>query len=241
MIRLDKFLSDAVPCTRKEAAKLIKSRRVAINGNIASAPDTKLDENSAVVTLDGKEFSYSKFIYIMLNKPEGLISATEDEREKTVMSLLPESYMTKNLFPAGRLDKDTTGLLILTNDGETAHRLLSPKYNKKKVYKVTAEKPFTQSDVEKLKGGVMLDDGMTKSVILEILEDPHVAYMTLTEGRFHEVKRICLALDNLCVGLERIKFANLLLDESLARGEWRLLSQDEISDLLLTSSEKSEA
>jgi len=239
MIRLDKYISDAIPCTRKEATTYIKARRVTIDGVPAKAPDTKIDEKTAVVAFDGKEFSYSKFIYIMLNKPEGLISATEDEREKTVMSLLPESYMTKNLFPAGRLDKDTTGLLILTNDGETAHRLLSPKYNKKKVYKVTAEKPFTESDIEKLKRGVMLDDGKTKPAELEITDDPHVAYMTLTEGRFHEVKRICLALDNLCVALKRVKFAELSLDESLEKGEWRLLTDSEIRLLLSVSSEKS--
>lgn len=241
MIRLDKFLSDAVPCTRKEAAKYIKARRVTVDGKTATQSDYKFDEKTAVVALDGKEFSYSRFIYIMLNKPEGLISATEDEREKTVMSLLPESYMTKNLFPAGRLDKDTTGLLILTNDGETAHRLLSPKYNKKKVYKVRGEKPFTSADVERLKKGVMLDDGMTKPVELEITEDPTIAFMTLTEGRFHEVKRICLALGNLCAELERIKFASLELDTSLRRGEWRTLTDDEVSLLLGASSEKSES
>lgn len=239
LTRLDKYLSDTVPCTRKEASKLIKARRVTVNGAVVAIPDTKLDEKSAAVTLDGRELSYSKYIYIMLNKPEGLISATEDEREKTVMSLLPESYMTKNLFPAGRLDKDTTGLLILTNDGETAHILLSPKYNKKKVYRVTAEKPFSKVDIEKLAKGVMLDDGMTKPVGLEITDNPNVAFMTLTEGRFHEVKRICLALDNLCVGLERVKFAGLELDEGLERGEWRPLTESELELLLRNSSDKS--
>ncbi len=239
MIRLDKFISDAIPCTRKEASTYIKAGRVTVNGALAASSDMKIDEKNAVVAFDGREFSYSKFIYIMLNKPAGLISATEDEREKTVMSLLPESYMTKGLFPAGRLDKDTTGLLILTNDGETAHKLLSPKYNKKKVYKVSAEKPFTKSDTEKLKKGVMLDDGKTKPAELEITKNPHIAYMTLTEGRFHEVKRICLALDNLCVELERVKFAGLDLDKNLERGEWRPLTGDEINLLLSVSSEKS--
>lgn len=240
MTRLDKYISDAVPCTRKEASKLIKGRRVTVNDAIVSIPDAKIDEKTASVALDGKEFSYSKYIYIMLNKPSGLISATEDEREKTVMSLLPESYMTKNLFPAGRLDKDTTGLLILTNDGETAHRLLSPKYNKKKVYRVTAEKPFSEADVKKLLKGVMLDDGMTKPVGLEITDNPNVAFMTLTEGRFHEVKRICLALDNLCIELERVKFAGLELDTKLARGEWRILTDSELELLLKSSSDKSD-
>lgn len=240
MVRLDKFISDAVPCTRKEASLIIRSRRVAIDGKIITKADEKFDENSKSVMLDGKELSYSKYIYIMLNKPEGLISATEDVREKTVMSLLPESYMTKGLFPAGRLDKDTTGLLILTNDGETAHRLLSPKYNKEKVYKVTAEKPFSEINMEKLKLGVQLDDGMTKPVGLEITENPNIAYMTLTEGRFHEVKRICIALGNKCEKLERIKFASLILDKSLDRGKWRLLTDSEVTQLLSESSKKSE-
>lgn len=239
MIRLDKFISDAVPCTRKEATKYIKSKRVLVDGKVISAPDTKIDEGSWAVSLDGKQFSYSKYIYIMLNKPEGLISATEDVREKTVMSLLPESYMTKGLFPAGRLDKDTTGLLILTNDGETAHRLLSPKYGKKKIYRVTAAKPFTVRDIETLKKGVNLDDGKTKPVELLITENPNVAYMTLTEGRFHEVKRICIALGNECIALERVSFAGLELDKSLERGQWRPLSDEEISELTDAAFKKS--
>lgn len=238
MIRLDKYISDALPCTRKEATAYIKARRVTVDGMPAAKGDIKIDEKKSKIAFDGKELGYSKYIYIMLNKPEGLISATEDEREKTVMSLLPESYMTKNLFPAGRLDKDTTGLLILTNDGETAHRLLSPKYNKKKVYRVTAEKPFTEVDIAKLKKGVMLDDGKTKPAELDITDDPHIAYMTLTEGRFHEVKRICLALDNQCVALKRVRFAGLELDNNLQLGEWRPLTEQEISLLLSVSAEK---
>ncbi len=236
MIRLDKYISDTLPCTRKEAIKLIKSKKVTVNGETITQSDKKIDESSSVLCL-GNELFYSKYIYIMLNKPEGLISATEDEREKTVMSLLPESYMTKGLFPAGRLDKDTTGLLILTNDGETAHRLLSPKYNKKKIYKVTAEFPFSKDDAEKLKDGIMLDDGMTKPVTLEITDTPNIAYMTLTEGRFHEVKRICIALGKKCVALKRVEFASLTLDKTLERGSWRLLTQEEI-DILLENSQK---
>lgn len=238
MVRLDKYISDTLPCTRKEAIKLIKSKKVTVNNEIITQSDRKIDESSSVFCL-GNELFYSKYIYIMLNKPEGLVSATEDEREKTVMSLLPESYMTKGLFPAGRLDKDTTGLLILTNDGETAHRLLSPKYNKKKIYKVTASLPFTKNDVEKLKDGIMLDDGMTKPVTLELTDTPNIAYMTLTEGRFHEVKRICIALGNKCTALKRVEFASLVLDKNLEEGEWRLLTEDEINILLESSLNKS--
>ena len=237
MVRLDKFISDALPCTRRDAAKYIKSGRVSLDSKPEKSPNEKFDETAVKVTFDGKPLSFSKFIYIMLNKPAGLISATEDVREKTVMSLLPESYMTKGLFPAGRLDKDTVGLLILTNDGETAHKLLSPKHNIQKIYKVTAETEFTASDIEKLKNGVMLDDGKTKPVHLEISDDPHIGYMTLTEGRFHEVKRICLALSNKCVSLERVSFAGLPLDKTLERGRWRNLTDEEISSLINIGSE----
>lgn len=232
MVRLDKYVSDALPCTRREAASLIRARRVAVDGKTALSADEKLDETRAAVLLDGKPLLYSKYVYLMLNKPAGLVSATEDAREKTVLSLLPDSYLTKGLFPAGRLDKDTTGLLILTNDGALAHRLLSPKYNKTKVYRVTVREPFTEADAEALKKGVRLDDGMTKPAILEIsTEDPRVACLTLTEGRFHEVKRMCLALGNECLSLERVEFARLSLDPTLARGAWRRLTPEEIAVL----------
>ena len=232
MVRLDKYVSDALPCTRREAAALVRARRVTVDGKTALSADEKIDETRAAVLLDGKPLVFRRYLYLMLNKPAGLVSATEDAREKTVLSLLPDSFLTKGLFPAGRLDKDTTGLLILTNDGALAHRLLSPKYNKTKVYRVTAREPFRKADAEALKNGVQLDDGMTRPAILEIdADDPRVARLTLTEGRFHEVKRMCLALGNACLALERVEFAGLALDPELERGAWRRLAPEEVEIL----------
>lgn len=228
MTRLDKIVSDCLPCTRKEAGKIIRGKGVTVDGIVATKADAKIDENAEIVVY-GKKLCVRDYIYIMLNKPEGLISATEDEREKTVMSLLPQEYMTKGLFPAGRLDKDTTGLLVLTNDGQMAHRVLSPKNKHEKVYAVTTDLPFDAADPERVKNGVMLDDGMTCPIKLCISkEDMHHATITITEGRFHEVKRICSSIGKHVTQLERIEFCGIPLDRSLERGEWRMLTDDEI-------------
>ena len=228
MIRLDKLLSGSLPCTRKEADKLIRSGRVTVDGEVIRVPDTKLEEK-VTLCVDGSAVNARRFIYIMMNKPEGLISATDDVREKTVLSLLPDEYLTKNIFPAGRLDKDTTGLLILTNDGALAHRLLSPKNNHEKTYLVLCDLPFDAGDPERVKNGVMLDDGKTCPIKMELADgEPNKAFITVTEGRFHEVKRICISIGKRVVSLERIRFCGLELDPRLGRGEWRNLTDDEL-------------
>ena len=235
MIRLDKLLSGSLPCTRKDAAGLIRSGRVAVDGTVIRKPDTKLEEN-AELTVDGAPINARRFIYIMMNKPAGLISATDDVREKTVLSLLPDEYLTKNIFPAGRLDKDTTGLLILTNDGALAHKLLSPKNRCEKSYLAECDIPFDADDPERVKDGVMLDDGKTCPVKMELVEgEPNKAVITVTEGRFHEVKRICIAIGKHVTSLERIRFCGLDLDRTLSRGEWRDLTDEEV-DALSTQS-----
>ena len=232
MTRLDKAISDCLPCTRKEATKLIRGRRVRVDGEICTKPDSKIDEKTAEISVDGKMLNLRSNIYIMLNKPSGLISATEDVREKTVLSLLPDEYMTKGLFPAGRLDKDTTGLLILTNDGELTHRLLSPKNKHEKTYIAQVDVPFEADDAQKVENGIMLDDGMSCPVVLEVCEDnPRCASITITEGRFHEVKRICAAIGKHVTALERVNFCGIPLDESLERGEWRHLTDEELEVL----------
>lgn len=240
MTRLDKIISDCLPCTRKEAGKLIRSKNVTVNGISATKPEMKVEETSEIAVC-GKAIRVRKFIYIMLNKPEGLISATDDLREKTVLSLLPDEYMTKGLFPAGRLDKDTTGLLILTNDGVTAHRVLSPKSRCEKVYAAETDIPFDESDPEKVKNGVMLSDGKTCPIKLVISRDNQChAEVTVTEGRFHEVKRICSSIGKPVVKLERISFCGIRLDENLGRGEWRMLTDEEINTLSFTLSSDKE-
>ena len=231
-MRLDKYISTALIISRKDATALIKRGRVAKNGLCISNPSAHIDEKADNITFDGSPVTYSEFIYIMLNKPAGVISATDDVREKTVLSLLPENYATKGLFPVGRLDKDTVGLLILTNDGKNAHKLLSPKYCVEKTYYVECDGEFTEEDIENCKKGVMLSDGMTRPSILEILEDRKRAHITLTEGRFHEVKRICAAFEKKVLFLERVRFGSILLDENLPRGSWRNMSDEEIKLLL---------
>lgn len=229
-MRIDKYVSDAIICTRSEADRLIKSGKVSVGDKTVKKPDTKVTEKSEVY-LNGERIIYSEFIYIMMNKPQGVISATDDPKniEKTVLSLLTENYLTKGLFPAGRLDKDTVGLLVLTNDGKTAHRLLSPKSHVEKTYYVECDGEFIPEDIETCKKGVILDGELTKPCILTIdPENKNCGTMVLTEGKYHEIKRICNHLGKNVTFLERVTFGNLTLDRSLERGAWRHLTPDEV-------------
>ncbi len=227
-MRLDKYLSDTCIISRTQAASVIRSGRVTVDGKVASKGDMKVNEKSSVVTLDGEKLCYSEFIYILMNKPAGVVSATDDAIEKTVLSLLPENYHTKGLFPAGRLDKDTVGLLVLTNDGKNAHRLLSPKHHVEKEYYVECDGEFIESDIEVCKRGVMLDGELSKPCILKINEqNKKSANMILTEGKYHEIKRICSYLGKKVTFLERVRFGGLLLDSSLERGSWRHMTKEE--------------
>lgn len=234
-MRLDKYVSDAIICSRSEADKLIKTGKITVGDKIIKKPDHKVNEKSDVF-FEGQKLEYSEFIYIMMNKPAGVISATDDPKniEKTVLSLLDEKYLTKGLFPAGRLDKDTVGLLILTNDGKSAHRLLSPKHHVEKTYYVECDGDFVEGDIEICKNGVILDGELTKPCILTIDEEKkNCAKMILTEGKYHEIKRICNHLGKNVTFLERITFGNLTLDRTLERGMWRHLTKEEV-DLLLS-------
>ena len=227
-IRLDKYISDALIISRKDAAAAIRRGRALINGS-AAKPETKINPETDEVVFDGKKISYSPHIYIMLNKPRGLVCAASDARDKTVLSLFDKAYADKGLFSCGRLDKDTVGLLIMTTDGALSHRLLSPKHHAQKVYLVKTDRKFTEDDVSLMRGGVMMDGKKTKPALLEILPEKTSALITLTEGKYHEIKRLCY-----CCGqkevlyLKRIKFAGLSLDEELAEGEWRNLTDEEI-------------
>ncbi len=231
-MRLDKYLSDTCIISRTQAASAIRAGRVTVDGRTASKGDMKINEKQAAVTLDGELLSYSEFIYILMNKPAGVVSATDDVREKTVLSLLPENYASKGLFPAGRLDKDTVGLLVLTNDGKNAHRLLSPKHHVEKEYYVECDGDFEEKDVDICLKGVMLDGELTKPCILKIDEQKrNCATMILTEGKYHEIKRICAHLGKKVTFLERIRFGSLLLDEKLSRGMWRHMTEKEVEML----------
>lgn len=224
-MRLDKFLSHSGILSRREAAKAIKSGLVACDGTVVRLPDTAVDENSVKVTYRGKDISYSEFTYIMLNKPVGYVSATDDPKETTVLELLPENLRRQGLFPCGRLDKNTLGLLILTNDGETAHRNLSPKRHADKEYYFECRDDFCAA--KEMEQGVTLDGGYKTMPCKIKMKSERSGVITLREGKYHQIKRMFEAYGNKITYLERISFAGILLDKNLARGEWRHLSGEE--------------
>lgn len=230
-VRLDKYISSTLVISRKDAASLIKSGRISVNGNSKLKGDDKVDDALDEVLLDGEKISFSENIYIMLNKPAGLISSTE-RNDSSVLSLFDRNYADKGLFPCGRLDKDTVGLLIMTTDGDLAHRLLSPKHHAEKTYYVECDKEFTKDDVILMKEGIMMDGKKTQPAVLEILDDRNTALITLTEGKFHEIKRLCYACRQKDVTyLKRLTFGGIVLDESLEEGDWRNLTDEEIAIL----------
>ena len=226
-MRLDKFLSELGKASRSEGGKLIRAGKVTVNGVAVKKPDFKVDpENDEIVFL-GEPLTYKKFTYIMLNKPEGYVSATEDESEKTVLDLVSDEDRRKSLFPCGRLDKNTLGLVILTNDGEGAHRLLSPKHHVSKVYKFESKFPLSESDVTALESGVDIGGYLTKPCKIKLYNNLQSGEITLTEGKYHQIKRMLEAVNNKITYLERISFGSIALDPNLARGEWRYLTSDE--------------
>ncbi len=226
-MRIDKFLSEMGICSRSECRKATKGGAVTVNGIAVKAADMHIDPDKDKITFFGQEITYKKFTYIMLNKPEGYVSATEDLREKTVLSLLGEREQKLGLFPCGRLDKNTLGLLILTNDGELCHRLLSPKSHVAKVYFFRAERKVTEEDKCRLESGVSLDGEITKPASVTLDGDAMSGRLTITEGKFHQVKRMLEAVCNKVTYLERVEFAGLPLDTALDRGEWRELTPAE--------------
>lgn len=232
-MRLDKLLSEMGLLSRTESRKAAKSGQICVDGVPVKSADIHVDPDKNVITCFGKAVVYKPFTYIMLNKPEGYISATDDVRQRTVLDLLGERERRLGLFPCGRLDKNTLGLLILTNDGELCHRLLSPKHHVSKVYYFKAERLITADDVRRLECGVTLDGELTKPARLTLCEDKMSGYLTLTEGKFHQVKRMLEAVCNKVIYLERVEFAGIPLDTSLERGEWRELTAEEEAHLRL--------
>ncbi len=229
-MRIDKFLSEQGIASRKEAAKAAKGGGVLVNGVAVKDLSAHIDENTATVIYLGKRVEYKRFIYVMLNKPEGYVSATEDKSLPYVTELLPEELRKRELFPVGRLDRDTVGLMILTNDGQMAHALLSPKRHVQKEYFFTAKVPMKDGVEEYFKNGVTLADGYEcKSALIHLAPDRMSGIITLTEGKYHQIKRMVAASDNRVMTLERISFGGIKLDPSLKRGEWRMLTEEEIS------------
>lgn len=230
MERLDKRLS-AAGYARKEANALIRAGRVKADGAAVTAPEVKLDA-SAVITVDGVPLREGS-LYIMLHKPAGVVTATRDAREKTVLDLLPEELRRRGLFPAGRLDKDVTGLVLLTDDGALAHRLTSPRNHVDKVYRVMSVGAFSAEDEEALAAGLTLGDGLRcLPARLERTAEENVALLTLREGKFHQVKRMMACLGKPVAVLERLSMGTLILDKGLAPGEWRFLTPEETAALV---------
>lgn len=229
MDRLDKLLAATGRWSRREVKGLVKAGRVLVDGVPAAAPEQKLDPDRSRVLVDGEEAVFREFTYVMLNKPAGVLSATEDARQETVLDLLPPELRRRGLFPVGRLDKDSEGLLLLTNDGDLAHRLLSPKYHVDKVYYIRTDAPLTEEDRAAFAGGVLLADGMEcLPAGLELLGDGREALVTLHEGKFHQIKRMIASRGAAVCRLKRLSMGTLVLDEGLRPGGFRLLNEEEV-------------
>ncbi|MFD2671836.1 pseudouridine synthase [Marinicrinis sediminis] len=236
-MRLDKMLVHLGVGSRSEIKKLVKQTLVTVNDETVKDSGMKIDLEKDIVRVDGEQMHYRAFIYIMLNKPRGVISATEDARERTVLELLPDSLRTFQPFPVGRLDKDTVGLLLLTNDGKLAHELLSPRKHVDKTYYVEASGRLSEADLSKLEQGVTLDDGYVTMPAQAVRvassgeADQTCFQLTIQEGKFHQVKRMVQAVGSEVTYLKRIRMGPLVLDHTLTEGDWRELTEDEVAQL----------
>ncbi|KYH32858.1 ribosomal large subunit pseudouridine synthase B [Clostridium tepidiprofundi DSM 19306] len=233
MERLDKVLSNLGYGSRKEIKALVKKGEVEVNNVIIKDSSIKIDPEVDVITVSGEKVNYRKYIYIMMNKPSGVVSATYDNYDETVIDLLDFEYLAFEPFPVGRLDKDTVGLLLLTNDGKLNHRLISPKHHVDKIYYAEIDKKVDQKDIDAFEKGIVLEDGYkcmpAKLEILNSDENGSEVRVTIQEGKFHQIKRMFEIRDKKVVYLKRIAFGPLQLDEKLSEGKYRELSENEIN------------
>lgn len=225
-MRLDKYLTAAALCTRKEAGQFITKGRVTVNGNVVKDKAAAVDPEKDAVCCNGTLLTYSQYTYIMVNKPEGVVSATED-KEKTVIDLLPEELRRIDLFPCGRLDKNTVGLVLLTNDGKLGHRLLAPKSHVAKAYAFKVKFPLSPDDVSALEAGVDIGGYLTKPCRVS-LQSEREGIITITEGKYHQIKLMMKSVHNQITYLCRESFGSLSLDKELDAGAWRYLTDEEI-------------
>ncbi len=233
MIRLDKYLADMGIGTRAEVKKYIRQGKVKIDGIVVKSPEEKVDADKQTIHFLDVQVGYDRFEYYMLHKPAGVVSATEDAKDKTVLDLITDKKR-KDLFPVGRLDKDTEGLLLITNDGDLAHRLLSPKMHVDKVYYAKVKGAVTEADVKAFSEGLDIGQGEnSKPAALEVLVTGEISEIRLTiqEGKFHQVKRMFQAVGKEVVYLKRLSMGTLILDESLPLGAYRPLTRKEIENL----------
>ncbi len=242
-MRLDKLVAELTGMTRSQARDVIVKGRVCVNGEVKKLTAEQVKEETDVLTLDGKELTFQKFVYFMLNKPAGTVSATQDKEAKTVLSLLTaEDRKRRNLFPVGRLDKDTEGLLFLTDDGMLSHQLISPRKHADKLYFAKLAREITEEDIQVFASGMKVDEELTAMpAVLRVLseeefknflpEGGYAAAVTLQEGKFHQVKRMFAATGNEVLYLKRMAMGGVSLDETLKPGEYRALTEDELRTL----------
>lgn len=234
MERIDKILASQGTLSRRDVKEIIKKGRVTLNGKVVRDSAVKVDINADTVTVDGEVILLKKHIYIMMNKPQGVVSASDSDTDKTVVDLVPDELFRKGLFPAGRLDKDTTGFVLITDDGDFAHKILSPKNHIFKTYLARLEHELSQADIEMLENGITLQDGTTlkeaKVEIVEQTETPLVKIM-ICEGKYHQVKRMFAAAGNKVVALHRSKMGELKLDSGLNPGECREITPEELEKI----------
>lgn len=236
-MRLDKFLVACAVGSRTEVKNFLKTGRVTVNGKKEKSAKLQINEDTDEICFDGEKLDYEEFVYYMMNKPQGVISATEDPKHKTVLDLLDDYARAKEVFPVGRLDIDTHGLLLLTNDGKLAHALLSPKRHVDKTYLAQVKGIMTDEDIETFAKGIPLKDFTCQPAKLELVsidteENKSLVRVTIAEGKFHQVKRIVAYCGKEVVDLQRVTMGTLTLDEELKRGEWRRLSKEELEGLL---------
>lgn len=230
-MRLDKYLSEMGAGTRSEVKKAIRAGRVTVNGEKVKDGSVHV-EKEAEVCLDGKRIAYESFVYYLMNKPAGVISATDDARERTVLDLI-DGQQRKGLFPVGRLDKDTEGLLLITNDGELAHRLLSPKKHVDKVYFARLDGPVGESERRLFAEGLRVDESLTAMpAVLEILEPANEVKVTIREGKYHQIKRMFAAVGREVIYLQRLSMGPLSIDPGLPIGAYRRLTEEELSAII---------
>ena len=230
-VRLDKFLADMGIATRKELKQIIKSGRVTLDGTAATKPEIKFDPEQSRVEMDGELLSYAKFRYYMMDKPGGVLTATEDPKQKTVLDLVTPEMRRMGLFPVGRLDKDTSGLLLLTNDGDFSHRVISPKSGVEKRYYAKVDGKPDSKDAERFKNGIVLADGTECLPAVLETDGTDECFVTVMEGKYHQVKRMLAACGKPVLELRRLSIGGLQLDEDLGPGGFRELDENDLCRL----------
>lgn len=226
-MRIDKFLAQMGVGTRTEVKGLLKKGRVYSNGTTIKSAKTQIDPNTDKIEVDGKVITYEPYVYLMMNKPQDVISATSDDMHRTVIDLI-DGYQHLDLFPVGRLDKDTEGLLLITNDGQFNHELMSPNKHVSKTYRVKAKVDLKDIDRQRFEEGITIKEGQLQPAQLEILEESNTALVTIQEGKYHQVKRMFHAIDNEVVALKRVSIGDLQLDSTLPPGAYRQLTEEEL-------------